>query len=162
GVPLVFGTEWYRPHTHVTALAPALTGRDIVGGTFTHASPVAAFLYRGDAGRAPIAVLAERLDGRSLFGPRIDALDAAAFATYADGVGRSVVVALEDDATHLSFRPEPRSLRRAAPPFLVFTALEPPLALHRRGSEWTVSLADGDAWRSTGLAFSPLWRVSSG
>ena len=33
GVPLVHGTEWYRPHTHVTALTPWVTGRDIIGGS---------------------------------------------------------------------------------------------------------------------------------
>src|SRR5206468_1990563 len=41
-VPLVYGapggTQWYRPHTHVTALAPVFAGRVIVHGTFTHPS----------------------------------------------------------------------------------------------------------------------------
>src|SRR5262249_36982594 len=41
GVPLVFGLEWWRPHTHVTALTPIHSEREIVNGTFTHSSPVA-------------------------------------------------------------------------------------------------------------------------
>src|SRR5262249_10545738 len=41
GVPLVFGREWWRPHTHVTALTPIHSEREIVNGTFTHSSPVA-------------------------------------------------------------------------------------------------------------------------
>src|SRR5262249_29307702 len=78
GVPLVYGPPWgtlcYRPHTHVTALAPLFSGRAIVGGTFTHPSPIAALLYRGDAGPGPITQLAEQLDGRSLFGRPLESL----------------------------------------------------------------------------------------
>src|SRR5205823_462021 len=75
GVPLVYGGDWWRPHTHVTALTPVGSGRDIVHGTFTHPSPIAALVYRGDAGRGAITQLAEQLDGRTLFGERLEALD---------------------------------------------------------------------------------------
>ncbi|MBI4593047.1 MAG: hypothetical protein HY728_02435, partial [Candidatus Rokubacteria bacterium] len=30
GIPLAYGTEWWRPHSHVTALTPMRAGRDIV------------------------------------------------------------------------------------------------------------------------------------
>src|SRR5207237_721319 len=73
-VPLVYGTEWWRPHTHVTALTPIAGARPIVNGTFTHPSAVAALVYRGSAGRGAITTLVERLDGESLFGRRLDAL----------------------------------------------------------------------------------------
>ena len=68
GLPLVHGSAWYRPHSHVTALTPLRAGRPIVHGTFTHPSPVAAFVYRGDAGGGAITMLAEQLDGVALFG----------------------------------------------------------------------------------------------
>src|SRR4029450_706570 len=91
GVPLVYGppwgTAWYRPHTHVTALAPLLSERAIVGGTFTPPSPIAALIYRGDAGPGPITRLAEELDGLSLFGRPLESLDAETFNGYATALG---------------------------------------------------------------------------
>ena len=54
--------EWYAPHSHVTSLTPLRAGREIVHGTFTHPSPVAARFYTGQStpprrlvtlGRAP-------------------------------------------------------------------------------------------------------------
>src|SRR2546425_324154 len=68
GVPLVYGGNWWRPHTHVTALTPVGGGRDIVHGTFTHPSPPAAPLYRGDAGPGALTQLPEPLDRPTRFG----------------------------------------------------------------------------------------------
>jgi hypothetical protein len=103
----------YRPHTHVTALAPLLAGRAIVGGTFTHPSPIAALLYRGDAGPGPITRLAEELDGRSLFGRPLESLDAETFNGYAAALGIGVVVALDEDAGRLSFLDDNRDFTGA-------------------------------------------------
>ena len=160
GVPLVYGTDWYRPHTHVTALAPILSGRDIVGGTFTHGSPVAAFIYRGDAGPAPLTRLAEQLDGRSLFGRALDSLDAADFAGPAERLRIAAVVTLEDDAGSVRFLDDARYHQRAVPPFLVFIAREaPPSVRALGGGRWTADLDGMSPWRSAGVAYSPLWRV---
>ena len=160
GVPLVYGREWYRPHTHVTALTPWLTGRDIIGGTFTHGAPVAAFVYRGDAGSAPITRLAEQLDGVSLFGRPLDALDAATFQAYARRLRIAAVVALEDDAGHLAFLTDPPYRRRSVPPFLVFVGNDAPAPIRPLGgSRWEVTVDGIGEWRSTGVAFSPLWRA---
>ena len=79
GVPLVYGRDWWRPHTHITALTPLRAGRAIVNGTFTHPSPVAALVYRGATQGGAITELVERLDGRSLFGQPLDSLDATTF-----------------------------------------------------------------------------------
>jgi len=160
GVPLVYGSEWYRPHTHVTALTPWLTGRDIIGGTFTHGAPVAAFVYRGDAGAAPITQLAEQLDGVSLFGRPLDALDAETFQTYARRLRIAAVVALEDDAGHLGFLADASYRRRSLPPFLVFVGIDAPAPIRPLGGgRWEVTLEGVGEWRSTGVAFSPLWRA---
>jgi hypothetical protein len=164
GVPLVFGTEWYRPHTHVTALLPVMTGRDIIGGTFTHGSPIAALVYRGDAGPAPIDRLAETLDGHSLFGRPLDALDATTFDQHARRLRVAAVVALEDDALRLPFLADPaRYRRRAVPPFLVFTAVEAPRAARRSSATvWDVPVSgDTAAWVSTGIGYYPLWRAEA-
>src|SRR5262245_37574516 len=60
---------WYAPHSHVTSLAPLLAGREIVNGTFTHPSPLAARFYTGQpTPPARLTTLVERLDGQRLLG----------------------------------------------------------------------------------------------
>ncbi len=161
GIPLVYGTAWWRPHTHVTALTP-LRSRPIVNGTFTHPSPVAALLYRGDAAPGAITRLVERLDGESLFGRPLEALDAAALDAFCDRLGVSVVVALEDD------RPRLRALDDTAR--FASVAAPPPFVLYRRTAPVRLPRADGDGWRAevepgadgwapVRMAYYPLWRA---
>jgi len=166
-VPLVYGApgprEWYRPHTHVTALAPVFSGRAIVNGTFTHPSPIAALTYRGDAGPGPITRLVEQLDGVSLFGRALDSLDAGTFDRYAEPLGISAVVALDEDATHLSFLENNRAFarREGPPPFVLYVRREP-AALPRAvaTARWTITLTgDRDSWVTTRTAYYPLWRA---
>jgi hypothetical protein len=164
GVPLVFGPEWWRPHTHVTALAPVRAGRAIVNGTFTHPSPIAALIYRGDTGRGPIRELVERLDGRTLFGRPLESLDAATLDVYARRLRISAVVALDEDLPRLSaLADHPRfATRRDEPPFVVW--LGSPAALPERldTERWRVRVdRSGDGWASTGVAFYPLWAASA-
>jgi hypothetical protein len=166
-VPLVYGSqgrrEWYRPHTHVTALAPIFSGRAIVNGTFTHPAPIAALTYRGDAGPGPIAQLVEQLDGVSLFGRTLDTLDAESFNRYAERLGISVVVALDEDAGHLGALDDNRAFRRreSPAPFLIYVCREV-VALPRAvvPGRWTIMLAgDRDAWVTTRTAYYPLWQA---
>ena len=166
-VPLVYGgaagREWYRPHTHVTALAPVFSGRAIVNGTFTHPSPIAALTYRGDAGPGAITRLVEQLDGISLFGQPLETLEPDIFNRYADALGISAVVAIDEDAARLRAVEENGAFTRAdAPaPFLMYVrrrGIELPRAIGR--GRWQMSLApEGDEWVSTRTAFYPLWRA---
>ena len=163
GVPLVFGTEWWRPHTHVTSLAPVRAERAIVNGTFTHPSPIAALVYRGDTGRGPITELVERLDGRTLFGRPLQSLDAATLDVYANRLRISAVVALDEDLPHLTaLTDSPRfATRRDEPPFVIW--LGSPAALPERldADRWRVRVNPaGDGWASTGVAYYPLWSAS--
>jgi hypothetical protein len=165
-VPLVYGTDWWRPHTHVTALAPLETGRGIVNGTFTHPSPVAALVYRGDAGPGAITALVETLDGRSLFGQPLASLDRATFAAYAERLGISTIVALDEDAPRLpSLGDGPGFTRLAStPPFVVWAranVASPPERLAR--DVWRVRPpGDAEQWVSAGLGYYPLWRAREG
>jgi hypothetical protein len=166
GIPLVYGTAWWRPHTHITSLTPLRAGRDIVNGTFTHPSPVAAFVYRGDAGRGAITRLVERLDGESLFGRALEALDPETLDAVAERLGVSAVVALEDDRPRLrALEESPRFARAPAPaPFLLYVA--PPgvdLPVRVAPGVWRVTLAGRvDTWVPAHVAYYPLWRAESG
>jgi hypothetical protein len=157
-VPLVYGEAWSRPHSHVTALTPVRTDRGILGGTFTHGSPVAALLYRGDASPAPIERLAERFDGASLLGRPLEELDVSAVEHVRQRFRVSAIVALEDDAPKLAQVAESTRLRRVAvPPFLVFVAHDGAAPAQRQSRRrWNVTVATDD-WTSTGVTFYPLW-----
>jgi hypothetical protein len=162
-LPLVYGTEWYRPHTHITALTPAMTGRAIVNGTFTHSSPIAALVYRGSADRGAITELVERLDGRSLFGRPLAELDAATLDRFADRLGVSTIVALEDDVPSLATLREGGAFAALAlpPPFVGFarrTAVRVPQ--RTAPDQWTLDVADSTGpWVSARTAYYPLWQA---
>lgn len=163
GVPLVFGNEWWRPHSHVTALAPIYTGRGIVNGTFTHPSPVAAFLYRGSAGPGPITALVERLDGHSLFGVPLEALDPGTLTTGSDRLGISAIVALDEDVPRLrALEGHPDFVRaRAVGPFVVFERRHA-VALPERLDDvrWRLdATAEPGTWVTTRMTYYPLWRA---
>ena len=96
-VPLDWRPEWWRPHTHLTALTPLRAGRAIIGGTFTHPSPMAGLVYTGSAASRPLTMLAEQRDGQTLFGRPLDALTPEAFNGLARDLGSGSVVALEED-----------------------------------------------------------------
>ena len=163
GVPLVHGTEWYRPHTHVTALTPVRTGRPIIHGTFTHASPIAALVYRGTTSREPLSELAEMLDGHTLFGRPLDGLSAASLQPFLDRFAISAIVAVEDDVPHLGRLETDPLFRHAtgAPPFVLYQR-EAGLAIPTKSAagRWTFPV-DGPAgsWVSMRTTFYPLWKI---
>jgi hypothetical protein len=163
-VPLVYSTAWWRPHTHVTALAPIQTGRGIVNGTFTHPSPVAALVYRGDPGPAPITELVERLDGRTLFGRPLPALDAATVDAYARRLRVSAVVALDEDVPHLPALADSTVFvtRRSEPPFVIWLGTAAALPEALGPGRWRARLgAATDGWAPAGVAYYPLWRATA-
>jgi len=90
-IALDYRPEWWRPHSHITALTPLFSGRGIVNGTFTHPSPLAGLLYTGSAARGPVTTLVEQRDGVTLFGRQLDALTPADFSRWAEHLGVSAV-----------------------------------------------------------------------
>jgi hypothetical protein len=164
-VPIVFGTEWWRPHTHVTALTPRLAGRPIVNGTFTHPSPIAALLYRGDAGPGAIRELVERLDGRSLFGQPLSELDAPTFNGYARRLGVSAVVALDEDLPRLvALADNPAfATRRSEPPFVIWYGAPVSLPQSVGDGRWrTTVVSAAGGWAPVGVAYYVLWSAATG
>ena len=161
-IPLVHGTEWYRPHTHITAMAPLFSGRAIVHGTFTHPSPIAALVYTGSAGPGAIRTLTERLDGHSLFGRPLSELDTATFDRMTTALGVTSVVLLDDDRGRFpALEGNPAFSASAIPPFVVFArgpavALPVPVAPGR----WRLQVdGGGPAWVPGRVAYAPLWRA---
>ncbi len=164
-VRLDYRPEWWRPHSHVTALTPIETGRGIINGTFTHPSPVAGLLYTGTADNRPITMLVEERDGVSLFGRPLGSLTVERFRAWADKLGISIVVASEEDAGRLGFLEAAADFSppRAIGPFRVYVAHAPRILPQRVGLQtWRLAPASGAGWRAAGFAYSPLWSAESG
>jgi hypothetical protein len=160
-VPLDWRPEWWRAHTHLTALTPLRAGRAIVGGTFTHPSPVAGLVYTGSASPRPLTLLAEQRDGLSLFGRPLEALPPEAFNPLARRLGIGLVVALEEDESKAGFLTDNQSVRRLSRigSFRLFAfedgAAEPFATAAQR---WRVSVAGAaPGWVALPIAYSPLW-----
>jgi len=160
-VPLDWRPEWWRPHTHLTALTPLRAGRAIVGGTFTHPAPVAGLVYTGSAAPGPLTMLAEQRDGQTLFGRPLEALPPETFNELARSLGVGLVVVPEEDVVRAAFlteNPSVRSLSRIGS-FRLFAmaagGVEPvPVGPQR----WRVSPPPGaTGWVSLPIAYSPLW-----
>jgi hypothetical protein len=165
-LPLVHGPDWYRPHSHILALTPLRSGRPIVHGTFTHPSPVAAFVYRGRPEGGAIRTLAERLDGRTILGRPFADIDPAAFDDATARLGVSTVLVLDEDlpARDLMIRSGAFEPRPAPPPFLIYARRgATPLPREVAPDRWQVSLEGrpGD-WVSARQAYYPLWRAAQG
>ncbi|MFI5325648.1 MAG: hypothetical protein ACHQ7H_05390 [Candidatus Rokuibacteriota bacterium] len=162
-VSLDWRPEWWRPHTHLTALTPLRTGRAIVGGTFTHPSPVAGLVYTGSAAPRPITMLAEQRDGRSLFGHALEDLSPETFNELARSLGIGLLVALEEDMGKLLFVSDNRQVRSLSRIgsfrlFAMADAVGEPVPIGTQ--RWRISLpASASGWVSLPIAYSPLWRA---
>jgi hypothetical protein len=162
-VPLVYGREWWRPHSHITALTPLVTGREILNGTFTHPSPIAGLVYTGSATPAPISLLVEQRDGRTLLGQPLERLSAETFSRFAERLRISLVVALDEDEERLRFLTEHPGF---APPFrlnpfrLFVSRVPRPTPVPVASGRWREEIAaHPGGWMSSGVAYSPLWRA---
>jgi hypothetical protein len=164
GVPLVYGSDWWRPHSHATALTPVHARRPIVHGTFTHPSPVAALLYRGTAAPGAIDALAERLDGRSLFGRALETLDPGAFDRLTDRLGVATVVVLDEDLPRFTILEDRPEFVRRPPigPFTLYERRQPPRVPVPVGpGHWRLDVpgGEGNRWVPARLTYYPLWRA---
>jgi hypothetical protein len=153
---------WYRPHSHVTALAPLYVGRPIVNGTFTHPSAMAGLAYTGSPDRTPIRRLVEQLDGQELFGRPLHRLDTATLDGYLSLFGVSTVVMLEEDIGRFPALEDHADFTRSVvSPHVVFQrlwAVPTPEAVGPGRWRVVLSGAPGD-WVSARVSFSALWRA---
>lgn len=164
GLALDYRPEWWRAHSHITALTPVRTGRGILHGTFTHPSPVAGLVYSGSATPRPITELAEQRDGLTLFGQPLPSMTEARFEKWMDTLGISAVVTSEADVGKLAFLASGKHFApaRVIGPFRVYFAREGRTLPEPAGPQvWRLVLSPGGAgWRPTGFAYSPLWTAS--
>ena len=157
---------WYAPHSHVLSLAPLFAGREIVHGTYTHPSPLAARFYAGTAVRpARVDVLAERLDGQSLLGHPLARLSPEAFEAFARRLRIATVVVPAADAERVGFLRDRYAPAHRVAGFAVFERRDRPWPrveriTHRRYR--VLVPATGGVWVPTGVAAYPLWQAKSG
>jgi hypothetical protein len=156
---------WYAPHSHVTSLAPLRSGREIVHGTYTHPSPVAARFYTGQVTPpARLLTLAERLDGKSLLGEPWERLSAAAFDRFARKLRVGTVLVPAGEASRARFLDPAYARAGEAAGFVLFERRDRPWPRIERITwrRYRVLVSPtGGVWIPTGIAAYPLWKVKS-
>ena len=156
---------WYAAHSHVPSLTPILAGREIVNGTFTHPSPVAARFYSGQAAPpARIVTLTERLDGQRLLGEPWERLSAASFDRFARKLRVGTVVVPAGDAARARFLAPAYAPAGEAAGYALFERRDRPWPFIERitSRRYRVLVSPtGGVWIPTGIAAYPLWQVKS-
>ena len=164
-ITLDYRPEWWRPHSHITALTPLFSGRPIINGTFTHPAPLAGFFYTGSPAPRPITTLVEERDGRTLFGQPLESVTPAAFSRWCERLGVSVVVATDEEVGRLPFLAGHSDF--SGPdligPFRVYVSRAPhPLPAPAGPQRWRLDLSgDEPEWAPAGMAYSPNTRADS-
>ena len=156
---------WYAPHSHVTSLAPLRAGREIVHGTYTHPSPVAARFYTGQSvPPARLLTLAERLDGQRLLGEPWERLSPATFDRFARKLRIGTVVVPAGDVARARFLGPAYAPGGEAAGFVLFERRDRPWPRVERITwrRYRVLVSPtGGVWIPTGIPAYPLWRVKS-
>jgi hypothetical protein len=165
GVRLDRDPAWHAPHSHVTSLAPLRAGREIVNGTYTHPSPVAARFYVGrPAPPRRVESLVERLDGHRILGESWERLSPAAFDRFARRLRVGTVVVPLRDAPRARFLGPLYRETAEAGGFALFERQDRPWPrverITSRRYRVLVSPAGG-VWIPTGIPAYPLWTVKS-
>ena len=156
---------WYAPHSHVMSLTPLRAGREIVGGTFTHPSPIAARFYTGQATPpARLVTLAEQLDGQRLLGEPWERLSGEVFDRFARRLRIGTVVVPSGDAARARFLGPSYAPAGEAAGFTLFERRDRPWPRVERitSRRYRVLVSPtGGVWIPTGIAAYPLWQVKS-
>ena len=156
---------WYAPHSHVTSLAPLRAGREIVHGTFTHPSPIAARFYTGQTvPPTRILTLAERLDGQRLLGEPWARLSAGGFDRFTRRLRIGTIVVPAADASRARFLGPDYAPTDEAAGFVLYERRDRPWPRVERITwrRYRVLVSPtGGVWIPTGIAAYPLWQVKS-
>lgn len=160
--------------TAIKAMTPYFTGREIIGGTFSHWSPVARLLWVGDPWARLLPERVELEDDRSLFGIPWEQMTDAALVEAAQALAVTTIVVDADDVNA-------RAMLDAAPHFrrfwdngyffLYHVEADPPswIAAHaataqltqRSPRQWRVAVEEAQpgATLTVKMAPYPLWRA---
>jgi hypothetical protein len=166
---------WYAPHSHLFALAPIWTGREIINGTFTHPSPLAATFYAGTERPGAIRTLVEQLDGHHLFGRPTWKLTPHELESLLTPLAISTVVADKQDPHLKTLLQESGRFRltdrvggllvfhRIAPAPMAWGPEGQPLVMREKGGRHFTLIGGETAggWLRTALAAYPLWAATA-
>src|SRR5439155_25010588 len=122
------GTEVWP--TYLFALVPVFTGRELVGGTYAHWTPVATAYWTGRADAPVLDNRTDLLDDQAIFGLNWRAMGDARFAEVVRRLGVGVILATEYDLyarTYLDRSPLFRTVK-STPYWVVYGANTPPSA----------------------------------
>ena len=154
GVPLVYGRDWWRPHTHITALTPLRAGRgDRQRHVHSSLAGGRARLPRSDARAARSRSSSSVSTAARSSASRSTAWTRPTFNAYVRRLGVSVVVALDEDgAGPARARRQSRSSpsRRMEPPFILWTG-----TADQRAAAGRIRSLAGDAARPRRKAGHP-------
>ncbi len=87
----------------IKAVTPIFTGREIIGGTFSHWTPLARYLWTGDVNTRVLWGRAEEQDDRSLAGVRWDEMTDDFLFTLCRRLNVTLVAATRDDQRARAF-----------------------------------------------------------
>lgn len=161
--------------TALKAMTPYFTGREIIGGTFSHWSPVARLLWAGDPWIEVLPARVEREDDLTFLGQSWRTLDDETLYDFARALNVTTIVADADDMNArrmLDTAPHFESYWNNGHFFLYRVVDASPAWITAEGAEarlvarsshrWmiVVDRASEDAILKVKLAFYPLWHAS--
>ena len=161
--------------TTVNSMTPYLTGREIVGGTFSHWSPVARWLWVGDPFATLLPAQVESGDSRQLFGTSWDQLSIAQLIANLTKLNITTIVAGTGDQQAITlFDSSPRFARYWENSYFVIYHLventgewiAPENAVARltekRARRWVIEVEQSgpDATLLLKMGHFPLWQAT--
>ncbi len=162
--------------TAIKAMTPFLTGREIMGGTFSHWSPGARLLWVGNPWTQQLPAQVEAEDDQRLFGVPWDQLDDARLVSAARALNITTIVADGDDTNARGRLDRSPSFRRywdnghfylyhrldAQPAWIEGSHADVRL-LERSPRRWVIRVdnATAGATLTARMAIYPLWRADA-
>lgn len=162
--------------TTVNSLAPYLIGREIIGGTFSHWSPVARWLWVGDPFAKVLPAQVESGDNRHIFGKPWDEISADEIADNLTKLNVvTIVTSVNDNKAIERFNSSPNFAHYWQNDyFTIYHLVSNPgdwitstnattSLLERNGLQWRIHIerSEANAILAPKMAYYPLWQAET-